>query len=133
MVSGKTAFLLYNSDVEWVAVNCMHEGTSVSCWGGVGFSILGGSILYNNLAMSVNFLPQYLWLGLQTTGNDPQHHRILEVSCFLSDGRMGQVHEGPQLVVRCKKEDLVGMDSWNLRYAPMHAAVTRSQDCSSRV
>lgn len=60
--------------------------------------------------MSVNFLPQYLWVGLQTSGHDPQQHRILELSCVLSDSPVLRVHEGPQLVLRCEEEHLLGMD-----------------------
>jgi oligoribonuclease len=50
-----------------------------------------------------------VWVDLEMTGLDPVEHVILEIAVVVSDGRLDEVVEGPDLVVHQTDEALAGM------------------------
>lgn len=54
-----------------------------------------------------------VWMDLEMTGLDPDRDRILEIAVVLTDGQLGEIHEGPDLVVHQSDAVLAAMDEWN--------------------
>ncbi len=54
-----------------------------------------------------------VWLDMEMTGLDPDHERIIEVAMILTDGQLGEIAVGPELVVHQSDEVLAAMDDWN--------------------
>jgi oligoribonuclease len=51
------------------------------------------------------------------SGLNPLEHTILEFACVLSDLKLTQFVDGPQMVIHCPEEHLQNMDAWNTKYA----------------
>jgi oligoribonuclease len=60
-----------------------------------------------------------VWIDLEMTGLDPDAEVIVEVAVIVTDGRLEQLEEGPDLVVQAPPDVLDGMDPVVVR---MHAA-----------
>lgn len=54
-----------------------------------------------------------VWLDMEMTGLDPQRERIIEVAMILTDGQLGELAIGPELVIHQADEVLAAMDDWN--------------------
>ena len=53
------------------------------------------------------------WVDLEMTGLDPIDDNILEVACIASDGDLGTLIEGPELVIHHDDERLATMSQWS--------------------
>jgi oligoribonuclease len=51
-----------------------------------------------------------VWVDLEMTGLDPARHVILEIAVVVTDGRLAQVVEGPDLVLSADEAMLASMD-----------------------
>ena len=60
-----------------------------------------------------------VWVDLEMTGLDPATEHIVEIAVVVTDGRLEQVVEGPDLIVAAPAEALAGMAPV---VAEMHAA-----------
>ena len=54
-----------------------------------------------------------VWLDLEMTGLNPEHDRILEIACVITDANLNIIDEGPVFAVKQSDELLAGMDDWN--------------------
>ncbi|MGE5183349.1 MAG: oligoribonuclease [Acidobacteriota bacterium] len=54
-----------------------------------------------------------VWLDMEMTGLDPDKERIIEVAMILTDGQLGEIATGPELVIHQGDEVLAAMDDWN--------------------
>ncbi len=54
-----------------------------------------------------------VWLDMEMTGLDPDKERIIEVAMILTDGQLGEIATGPELVIHQSDEVLAAMDDWN--------------------
>eukprot|EP00850_Spirogloea_muscicola_P013653 SM000094S24670 [mRNA] locus=s94:83011:85416:+ [translate_table: standard] len=53
-----------------------------------------------------------VWVDLEMTGLDIEKHRILEIACIITDGRLKHQIAGPDLVINETEEVLAGMNEW---------------------
>ena len=53
-----------------------------------------------------------VWIDLEMTGLDVEKHTILEIACVVTDGKLRQRLEGPDLVIHHPEEVLSGMNEW---------------------
>ena len=51
-----------------------------------------------------------VWIDLEMTGLDPDHDLIVEIATIVTDGSLGQLVEGPDLVIHASDEVLDAMD-----------------------
>lgn len=54
-----------------------------------------------------------VWLDMEMTGLDPERERVIEVAMILTDGQLGEIATGPELVIHQPDEILAAMDDWN--------------------
>eukprot|EP00850_Spirogloea_muscicola_P019490 SM000191S05239 [mRNA] locus=s191:185703:188103:- [translate_table: standard] len=53
-----------------------------------------------------------VWVDLEMTGLDTEKHRILEIACIITDGKLKHQIAGPDLVINETEEVLAGMNEW---------------------
>ncbi|APT93627.1 oligoribonuclease [Corynebacterium phocae] len=53
-----------------------------------------------------------VWIDLEMTGLNPDEHAIVEVAAIITDGNLGIIGEGIDLVVHATEEELSRMDSF---------------------
>ena len=53
-----------------------------------------------------------IWLDLEMTGLEPQHHVILEIGCAVTDSQLKLIAEGPVFVISQPENVLASMDPW---------------------
>ncbi|MCV2508578.1 MAG: oligoribonuclease [Candidatus Lightella neohaematopini] len=56
-----------------------------------------------------------IWLDLEMTGLNPDNHRIIEIATLVTDVNLNILAEGPSLALYQPEEQLLQMDSWNIR------------------
>ncbi|MCV2502158.1 MAG: oligoribonuclease [Candidatus Lightella neohaematopini] len=56
-----------------------------------------------------------IWLDLEMTGLNPDNHRIIEIATLVTDVDLNILAEGPSLALYQPEEQLLQMDSWNIR------------------
>ncbi|MCV2499806.1 MAG: oligoribonuclease [Candidatus Lightella neohaematopini] len=56
-----------------------------------------------------------IWLDLEMTGLNPDNHRIIEIATLVTDINLNILAEGPSLALYQPEEQLLQMDSWNIR------------------
>lgn len=57
-----------------------------------------------------------VWIDLEMSGLDVERCRILEIAVLITDGGLGLVAEGPDLVVHQEDAVLDAMDAWNTEH-----------------
>jgi oligoribonuclease len=57
-----------------------------------------------------------VWLDMEMTGLDPARERIIEIATILTDGQLGEIAVGPELVIHQTDEVLAAMDDWNTKH-----------------
>lgn len=60
-----------------------------------------------------------IWIDLEMTGLDTDADRIIEIATLVTDDRLNEIAEGPQLVIGQSEYVMRAMDEWNTR---QHAA-----------
>lgn len=53
-----------------------------------------------------------VWIDLEMTGLDLEKDRVLEIACIVTDGRLGNIIEGPDLIIKQAEVVLAGMGEW---------------------
>eukprot|EP00249_Psilotum_nudum_P012036 c23546_g1_i1 orf=421-1449(+) len=53
-----------------------------------------------------------VWIDLEMTGLDIEKDRILEIACIVTDGKLVQMVEGPDLIINQSEEHLASMGEW---------------------
>ncbi|HEY1553310.1 MAG TPA: oligoribonuclease [Kofleriaceae bacterium] len=66
-----------------------------------------------------------VWLDMEMTGLDPQRERIIEVAMILTDGQLGELAIGPELVLHQADAVLAAMDDWNTSHHGASGLVER--------
>lgn len=66
--------------------------------------------------MAVSKRDRLVWIDLEMTGLDPERERIIEIAVVVTDGDLGVVAEGPNLVIHQPDSILRAMDDWNQRH-----------------
>lgn len=56
-----------------------------------------------------------VWLDLEMTGLDPDHHRIIEIATVVTDSNLQVLAEGPSLAIHQPEAELQKMDAWCVR------------------
>lgn len=54
-----------------------------------------------------------IWLDLEMTGLEPDHHVILEVGCAVTDSQLKIIAEGPVFAIKHSERILTTMDPWS--------------------
>lgn len=54
-----------------------------------------------------------VWLDLEMTGLEPDHHVILEIGCAVTDSQLNLIAEGPVFAVQQPESILTTMDPWS--------------------
>jgi len=54
-----------------------------------------------------------IWLDLEMTGLEPEHHVILEIGCSVTDSKLNLIAEGPVFAVSHSDSILKSMDPWS--------------------
>ena len=57
-----------------------------------------------------------VWLDMEMTGLDPARERIIEIATILTDGQLGEIAIGPELVIHQPDDILAAMDDWNTKH-----------------
>ncbi|MBI3449761.1 MAG: oligoribonuclease [Acidobacteria bacterium] len=57
-----------------------------------------------------------VWIDMEMTGLHPESATILEIASVVTDGQLGVVAEGPDLVVHQSDAVLDSMDEWNTKH-----------------
>lgn len=57
----------------------------------------------------------WVWLDLEMTGLDPEHDRIIEIACIITDTNLEQVGDDFSVIVNQPDDILDGMDAWNTK------------------
>lgn len=60
-----------------------------------------------------------VWIDLEMTGLDIEHHAVIEVACLITDGDLETVVEGPEIAIHHDEEVLDKMNDWSREH---HAA-----------
>lgn len=55
-----------------------------------------------------------IWLDLEMTGLDPDHHHILEITTLVTDNNLNILSDGPSLAIYQPDNILNLMDNWNV-------------------
>lgn len=64
-------------------------------------------------AASTSYLKWPLvWIDLEMTGLDVERDRILEIACIITDGKLQETLEGPDLIINQSEELLASMGEW---------------------
>jgi oligoribonuclease len=66
-----------------------------------------------------------VWLDMEMTGLDPDRERIIEVAAIITDGQLGELATGPDLVIHQSDELLAAMDDWNRKHHTASGLVDR--------
>uniref|UniRef100_A0A0D6R4J7 Exonuclease domain-containing protein n=1 Tax=Araucaria cunninghamii TaxID=56994 RepID=A0A0D6R4J7_ARACU len=70
----------------------------------------------NNVAPSNSYVPNLkrplVWIDLEMTGLDVGKDRILEIACVITDGKLFEMVEGPDLIINQPEECLTNMGEW---------------------
>ncbi len=66
-----------------------------------------------------------VWLDMEMTGLDPDRERIIEVAVIITDGQLGELATGPDLVIHQSDELLAAMDDWNRTHHTASGLVDR--------
>ncbi|GLJ21361.1 hypothetical protein SUGI_0392960 [Cryptomeria japonica] len=53
-----------------------------------------------------------VWIDLEMTGLDVEKDRILEIACIITDGKLFEMVEGPDLIIYQPEEYLANMGEW---------------------
>lgn len=53
-----------------------------------------------------------VWIDLEMTGLDVEKDKILEIACIITDGKLFEMVEGPDLIINQSEEYLVNMGEW---------------------
>ena len=54
-----------------------------------------------------------IWIDLEMTGLDTDHHDILEIATVVTDAQLNVLAEGPELAISHPPATLEAMDDWN--------------------
>jgi len=57
-----------------------------------------------------------VWIDLEMTGLDPEHHVIVEIASIVTDDQLKVVAEGPDIVIHQPDAVLAAMDPWSLEH-----------------
>lgn len=57
-----------------------------------------------------------IWIDLEMTGLDTTSDHIIEIATVVTDARLNELAEGPELAIHQPKEIMDGMDQWNTRH-----------------
>ena len=66
-----------------------------------------------------------VWMDMEMTGLDPAKERIIEVATIITDGNLGEVAVGPDIVLHQSDEVLAAMDDWNKKHHKASGLVER--------
>jgi oligoribonuclease len=66
-----------------------------------------------------------VWMDMEMTGLDPAKERIIEVATIITDGNLGEVAVGPDIVIHQADEVLAAMDDWNKKHHKASGLVER--------
>jgi oligoribonuclease len=66
-----------------------------------------------------------VWMDMEMTGLDPSKERIIEVATIITDGNLGEVAVGPDIVLHQADEILDAMDDWNKKHHKASGLVER--------
>jgi oligoribonuclease len=66
-----------------------------------------------------------IWVDLEMTGLAVERERILELAVLVTDGQLGIIAEGPELVIHQPEEVLAAMDAWNTKHHTQSGLVDR--------
>lgn len=71
-----------------------------------------------------------VWMDMEMSGLEPETERILEVAVLITDGELGVVAEGPNLVLHQSDEVLEAMDEWNTTHHGQSGLTKRVRESS---
>jgi oligoribonuclease len=57
-----------------------------------------------------------VWIDLEMTGLNPQHHVIVEIASIVTDDQLNVVAEGPDIVIHQADAVLSAMEPWSLEH-----------------
>jgi oligoribonuclease len=57
-----------------------------------------------------------IWIDLEMTGLDPEHHVIVEIASVVTDSQLTVAAEGPDLAIRHPEDILSAMEPWSLEH-----------------
>jgi oligoribonuclease len=66
-----------------------------------------------------------VWMDMEMTGLDPGKERIIEIATIITDGNLGEIAVGPELVIHQADEILAAMDDWNRKHHKASGLVDR--------
>ena len=59
---------------------------------------------------------RWVWMDLEMTGLDPEHERIIELACVVTDTELNILAVGPEWVIHQPQNLLDQMDDWNQQH-----------------
>ncbi|MBU0735692.1 MAG: oligoribonuclease [Proteobacteria bacterium] len=57
-----------------------------------------------------------IWIDLEMTGLDPDHHVIVEIASIVTDDQLNVVAEGPDMAINHPEDILSAMEPWSLEH-----------------
>jgi len=66
-----------------------------------------------------------VWMDMEMSGLDPAKERIIEIATILTDGNLGEIAVGPDLVIHQPDELLAEMDDWNKKHHKASGLIER--------
>ena len=57
-----------------------------------------------------------VWIDLEMTGLDPEHHVIVEIASIITDDHLNVLAEGPDIVIHQPESALSAMEPWSLEH-----------------
>jgi oligoribonuclease len=57
-----------------------------------------------------------VWIDLEMTGLNPEHHVIVEIASIVTDDQLNVVAEGPDIVIHQPDTVLAAMEPWSLEH-----------------
>ena len=57
-----------------------------------------------------------VWIDLEMTGLDPEHHVIVEIASIVTDDHLNVLAEGPDIVIHQPESALSAMEPWSLEH-----------------
>ncbi|EFK06436.1 exonuclease [delta proteobacterium NaphS2] len=57
-----------------------------------------------------------VWIDLEMTGLDPEHHVIVEIASIVTDDHLSVLAEGPDIVIHQPESTLSAMEPWSLEH-----------------
>ncbi|KAH7373565.1 hypothetical protein KP509_17G062800 [Ceratopteris richardii] len=73
-------------------------------------SLLNSSAHNGGLSDSLKW--PLVWIDLEMTGLDLEKDRILEIACIITDGKLQETFEGPDLIIHQNEQLLTSMGEW---------------------